>query len=232
MLTDKWSEEELDVIRELYPKLHKHPNPSAVWDQILSRLPGRSKFACQVRANRIGVVAKRPWSPEEDEKLRQRWPDCSASTILQHLPGRSWNAVRLRAKKLRIEGRWQGYVTMREAAEKIGYSTTTMYKIMAQMGVSAQVRAPRGKPRGAHRVVELDVLIEAVEKYHEMETPRQAARRCGLNGQLVARWVKEAGLRAPRPGSPMLLMPATLDRIIRERLKTWKPRPRKNHNGQ
>lgn len=135
----------------------------------------------------------------------------------------------MRAKRLGIEGRWQGYATLRVAAEKMGYSTTAMDKIMARMGVIPQVKGSRkSSRRGVHKVVELDVLVDAVEEYHKMETPKQAAQRWGLNGQLVARWVKESGLRTPRPGSPSIMLPTTLDAIIRTRIKTWKPRPRKN----
>lgn len=230
-----WTEAEEAVIREYYPKL-KRKNHAKVWAELLARVPGRSKFACQVRANRLGIVVKKPWTEEEDDGLRQRWSDCSASTILRYLPGRSWNAVLLRAKNLGLEGRWQGFMSLRVAANVAGYSVEGLQTILDVMHVPLQHKSAvtrSGKRSGVHKMVEYDEVVEAIENYNKLETPRQAGERWGVPGSQVAKWVLQAGLRAPKSGVVIRFPPETLDALIGEKKKTYKPRPRrKKKNGR
>lgn len=221
-----WTTEEEDVLRRLYPKLQKG-NSEKIWAKILKSLPGRSKYACQVRANRLRLVVKRPWTAQEDAIIRRRWAEGAATTMLRYLPGRTRLAIQYRAKRLGLEGRWQGYVSVREAAEITGFSHDGLISVLDTMQVAVQLKGVTKKnrvQRYPHRVVELEAAEEAVKNYLKLERPYQAAARWKLNQDLVCRWVREAKLRDPNARHALRLPPEDYDRIINERLKTWKPR--------
>ena len=99
----KWSTEEDDVIREHYPYMGTG---------VQSYLPGRTRDACQQRANLLGVVQqcysdrdmspKNKWSEEEDAILREHYP-VMGRRVAELLPHRSETSCYTRAYKLGVK---------------------------------------------------------------------------------------------------------------------------------
>lgn len=95
-----WTPAEDETILRLWP--------AAPWSEILSSLPGRSRYATQARASIIGARRQRRdrsrdsrnWTSAELEILRTHYPTASRSEIVSLLPGRSLNAIQFRAFRL------------------------------------------------------------------------------------------------------------------------------------
>ena len=99
----KWTAREDDIIRENYP---------IMGTSVQDYLPGRTKDACQQRANFLGVVQqeyadrqmnpKNKWSREEDAVLREYYPQLGRK-VVQYLPNRSETSCYTRAYKLGLK---------------------------------------------------------------------------------------------------------------------------------
>lgn len=231
MKSKPWTKEEERVIREFYPRIKKGKKGIVVWDELLKRLPGRTKESCQVRASRLRVSVRAQWTVKEDEFLLNSYADYSARALMTALPGRSWNSIRIRAVNLGIQDtRWQGYFSMKATADKLGFSEDGLERILDDMGVTIRTRSVSDKKgsKFQHKVIEWDAAEQAVTDWLKLETPRQAAARWGLQGNLVVRWVTAAGHVSAKKGRAVRLDPGIIDEIIKTRKKTWKPRPRKN----
>ena len=232
MKSKEWTKEEEEILQQHYPKLKSKRRPNEViWQELLAKLPGRSKFSCQVRASRLKASVKARWSSKEDMILQGIFSDTSARTIMAQLPGRSWEAILTRAKNLGLgDARWQGYLSMKATADRLGFSEQGMMRILEDMNVSLRIKAIDNK-KGAkyqHKMIEWDTAVEAATEWLARETPRMAAKRMGLSGNLVARWVGQAGYTSPKRGRAVRLRPEVINEVVESRLKTWKPRPRKN----
>ena len=99
----KWTAHEDSIIRENYPTMGT---------AVQSLLTGRTKDACQQRANFLGVTQreyanrqmnpKNKWSEEEDEILREYYPQMG-SRVAERLPNRSETSCYTRAYKLGLK---------------------------------------------------------------------------------------------------------------------------------
>ncbi|MCD8395992.1 MAG: hypothetical protein LUD12_02175, partial [Lachnospiraceae bacterium] len=90
--SDDWSEEEIHILREWY---------AAEGSNVITRLPGKSRNAVRLQANRLGLACKARWSEEEDAILRQYYPT-EGSAVSKRFTDRSRESVRIRALKLGI----------------------------------------------------------------------------------------------------------------------------------
>ena len=85
-----WTAREDDALRANYPR------HMAAWDGWAELLPGRSAYAIQQRASRLGLSTKRRrWTPEEVELVSEHYPRHGAAWDGwdELLPGRSRQAI-------------------------------------------------------------------------------------------------------------------------------------------
>lgn len=191
-----WTPAEDAILRARYKRLRRTSTRKAEAAALLRALPGRTRDAIANRAQKLGVTWRHAWTPAEDRTLRDLWPDTGARTIRQTLRGRSWTAIRARAFALGLGARWQGYVSIDAAATRLGYHSSLLHKILERYGVRVVLRGGKTEraSRFANRVVLLDDAREAVEKWERTETPQESARRYGVSGSQMRRWLRDAGL--------------------------------------
>jgi len=94
-----WAEREIVVLQREYPVLGS---------DIPKLLVNRSKDAIQEKARTLGikyrrtVSSHRKWAESDDEKLERIYPTAQKEEILKLFPNRSWDAISLRANKLKL----------------------------------------------------------------------------------------------------------------------------------
>ncbi len=112
----RWQDWERDVVRRDYDCTR------ASTDRIAERL-GVSFIAVKGQVAHMGLArktSKKPWSPEQDERLRELMPRHGPSKVAQ-LMHRSINSVVVRSKRLRIFCRYRdGWYTKQEVTEIFG----------------------------------------------------------------------------------------------------------------
>ena len=97
-----WTEEELDLLRSLYPVL----GPTKLAES--GRLPGRSAKALKLVAGKLGIsfrfkAGRMPrWTEEEELILRRLFPVEGAPGVHKRLPHRSRRAINHRARLLKL----------------------------------------------------------------------------------------------------------------------------------
>jgi len=95
MNQNKWSKEEIDILRENYPTLSR--------EEIEERLVNRSWHSIRCQASFYRIRRKqRIWKEEEVKVLRQHYPYESMNVLSELLPGRTSHAIELKAYYLRI----------------------------------------------------------------------------------------------------------------------------------
>ena len=95
MNQNKWSKEEIDILRENYPTLSR--------EEIEERLVNRSWHSIRCQASFYRIRRKqRMWKEEEVKVLRQHYPYESMNVLSELLPGRTSHAIELKAYYLRI----------------------------------------------------------------------------------------------------------------------------------
>lgn len=211
-----WTPADDEAVRALYP--------AAARDVVLAALPGRTWMATSVRARLLGVrrvaySGRKVWTPADDEALRAMWPEHVRKTICANL-GRSWAAVVHRAKVLGLVAdgvRWKGYLTVTKAARRTGYAPRTFLRILgayrehfaaiganeaAVAGIPAPSLTARNRPwlKHAHRMVDAQAALDAVEWWMAMEGAPQAAARLGLPYTTLVRRMEMAGVKVEKNG--------------------------------
>lgn len=117
----RWTEEELEIIRRDF----RHSRQSCIeLAERISRMSGDrvTNFAVRGQVAKMGICknGRKPWFPEEDEKLRELmgkyWPGLVAKKMK-----RSINSVVVRSKRLKISRSVRdSWFTKREACEILG----------------------------------------------------------------------------------------------------------------
>lgn len=193
-----WTKRELDILRERYPRLARKRTRARELAALMRLLPGRTKEAIEQRAAILGLTAKRAWTRREDTILIQLWPDTGPRTIARHLRGRSWVAIVTRATRLGLGKRWQGYVSLREAARIAGVDINSITKILTWGGVQIVKRggtySGAQRVRYPQRVVCPDEVRKCIARWVRSETPVDAANRYGVSHHTMRVWLREAGL--------------------------------------
>lgn len=106
-----WTEQELEILRRLYP--------IGNMAELLDALPGRTRASTQTKARDLGIrktnegrsrcmVGARAdvlyWTPDEDQMLRELWQTASIREVYRAFAGiRSPRSVRYRVEALRLK---------------------------------------------------------------------------------------------------------------------------------
>lgn len=226
----RWTSQEDAVLLKYHARLKSVLKRDDALEKLKALLPGRSRQMIFYRARKIGLRAKTRWTPEEDAVLRLKWAEGASGTIRKMLPGRSWNQIQARADRLGLEGRWQGFVAISDAADRMGFHLSTFTRIAEDMGVSVYSRVSRntgGSSRGKHRVVELDDVVEAVSRWLAMETARSASERTGVPESTIKAWIKSEGL-SKGSGVQVRMSKEDVDSLIEKHRAVWEKRRRDN----
>lgn len=177
-----WTEEEDAHVLKLYPIM----DATEVGKPI-----NRSRYGVICRFNLLMRGQARygaPWTAEEDNYLRSAWPDASARTLIAKLKPRTWNAIYYRAEVLGLRHlRLQGHVSLRAAAEHVGWTSAGLLTIIKTLHVAYK---KRGKQRFA---IELEDVEVAVKEWDRWETLHQACQRLHVDHKKMAELLKAAG---------------------------------------
>lgn len=228
---DSWTEEEDAVIRRLYPKIHavKPTARAALKKQLKKLLPNRSERSVALRAWKLGVRNSYYWTPEEEAILAEYWPDGGVRTLRERLPNRNWAGMRAHAKRMGLPERWQGYVTIRQAAKRLGYDRKTVLAALDAANVSTYLRGGRkamSTSKFRHRVVEWDEAQDAMLSWMAKASPMVAAEEAGVPYRTLLDWLRAAEIHTPRRGCPIRVDEDELAAIIAKRKPAWEKRCR------
>lgn len=182
----RWTPEELNALRRLYPRAARAAIEGAIarpWHSIVHK------------ANLLGVAREGiRWTRAEDVLLRSLWADCARRTLQERL-GRSWHAIELRALRLKLGRRWGGYMSLAEAAACAGYDYRSLLPILTaylkhwqalpsavreSLPTPTIVRSGKAFTRYKHRKIDAQAAVNAVEWWLSLESLVDAARRLGL----------------------------------------------------
>ena len=112
----KWTEEERDHVRNNYQGTHRSRDAIAATLNV-------STFAVAGQIAKMGIAKssdRRPWTSEEEDKLRELVPEHSPVRIAKKMR-RSVNAITVRIKRLGLHRRdHTGWFTMREVCDIVG----------------------------------------------------------------------------------------------------------------
>jgi predicted DNA-binding protein (UPF0251 family) len=167
------------------------------------------------------------WTEHEDAMLRIHWgtkPVANVASII----GRTPIATYLRAGKLGIgAGCPQGFEYLYTAAERHGVDTKTMRRILrwAHVHIWPASVHPGPKSTGRRHVVEPSDVDEAVSRWREHETPKQAADRTGYDQHTMRRILRTAIASGeipdtdPASGKHWLIHRDVVDALVAKRLR-------------
>lgn len=182
----------------------------------------------EVLAARPRAVPRTAWSEEELSILRFEWQFASKRELMWRLPGRSWAGIVQRAAALRLPfGVPEGFVSITDAAESLGFHVATLRSILAWAGVpvlrtyTGARKRQRSKLRSVVRWhVDLDRARSAVERWLSSETPESAARTRGLCGVTLRAWLLRAGLISRGTQGQRQRVPSdAIDRVVAEHMR-------------
>jgi hypothetical protein len=188
-----WTREEEDILRAKYPRC-RHAR------ELRRHLPGRTAVAIQEHGRRVlGLRTRRRWTNPERAALRKLWHDVGQRALRERLGGRPWTEIRREAKRLGLPmGIPQGYEFLTAAAERTGFSRSTLERMLAWAGVQVHRHYGwTGPVKFRQRYVEPEAVDEAVAKWLKTETPTALARRLGACGPQFAVVLRRAGLLPP-----------------------------------
>ncbi|NUP08412.1 MAG: hypothetical protein HOW73_20370 [Polyangiaceae bacterium] len=141
----------------------------------------------------------RRWSPADDKKLRLLWGAPIANVAVEL--GRTQRTVYWRARKLGLEcGAPQGWEYLTAAAERTGYDTGQLRRILRAAGARPQRSISRPDVVAKRRFNAVDPLDvdDAVAKWCRQETVEEAAARSAISGDTLRRLLLAAGHVPPR----------------------------------
>lgn len=217
----KWSDKEKEILQKLYPKVKARAASPGVWKRLEKALPNRSHGAIRAKAAKTLGSIRPHWSPKQDALLKKLWSDCSTRTICRAI-GRTWKAITMRAQKIGLEGRWQGYVTVAQAAKRLGYHHNTMTRLVEMSGIGVYSRVSNSDGhKFKHRVVEWDAILEYVTEHLAQETPSIASARTGVPASTINQWLTRAGMGAQRRGVQVRLPRKEMDALINKHKAEW-----------
>ena len=111
-----WTEEEREIVRQGYRQTHRSRR------ELAAKL-GVSEYSVAGQVFRMGLgkrTDRRPWTPDEDERLRELIPKKPVTSIAKILH-RSVNSVTVRTKRIQASRRVRdGWYTKREVCEGLG----------------------------------------------------------------------------------------------------------------
>lgn len=160
--------------------------------------------------------------------MRLEWGEVCPRVLMSKLPGRSWGAIFNHGINLGLpRGLPQGYVSLREAAVRLGLGGHVCVRRLAlRTGIVLRrhPHPPSLGPKYCPRMcVEWDAIREACERETaETETVHAAAEARGIPDPTLYRWLRDAGeLTMQRTGAQgrgtMRVASAVVDRVIADR---------------
>jgi hypothetical protein len=112
----KWTDEEREIVRRDYKGTHAS-------NREIARMLGVTEYQVRGQASRMGLgkrTDRRPWDPDQDERLRALIP-CYSVNYIANLMHRSVNSVVVRSKRLGLHRRnHDGWYTKLEVCEILG----------------------------------------------------------------------------------------------------------------
>ena len=173
-------------------------------------------------------MSGRRWTPAEDRKLLTMWGERSRRTVREALHPRTWDAIVDRVKVLGLPlgpAGMQGYETIKAATIRTGYDRRQLLRILSAHGVNPVRCRTSSVTQPRTLFVEVDAVDAAIAaEFAGFERVDDGARRHGLPGWLLLRWLRAAGEVPPAvPGKKPWhrVTPETVDRVVRER--GWLP---------
>lgn len=166
--------------------------------------PERTVTSLYHRARRLGLSRRRRWTPGDDLTLEALWGEgLRLSAIAKHI-GRTPTTTYWRAQKLGLPlGCPDGFEYLSHAAARTGFCTSQLWPILRAHGVKVRAALARtaAQPRSRrfHFVAPEDV-DRAVAAHLATETPEEAARRLGINGDRLRVRLARLGI-ANEPGT-------------------------------
>jgi hypothetical protein len=162
---------------------------------------GRSTVAVKKRAQALGLNLAPRWTADHDQELRSHWGELSVGQIAKTMK-RTAKTVYWRARKLQLPcGATQGLEFLTHAADRCGFDTATLRRILKDAGVRLQLSASRPcKAKRHYHVVDPDDVDRAVAAWCDSEIVNVAAKAHGVSCDTLRRWLTEAraaGLKVP-----------------------------------
>jgi hypothetical protein len=154
----------------------------------------------------------------EVAKLRDNWGITLGE--LSRIIGRSKQACYLKAMQLRLGSCPRGWETIAAAAKRCGFEHKTMRMILkyGEVPVHRLLSSRLKATRMPKRMVQPFEADEAVAKWMRAERPTTAARRHGISGVTLTKWLKEAGVERRVDSWFWWVDSAVIDRVVEERL--------------
>lgn len=182
-----WSQEDLRTLATVYA--------SGGIKAAICAFPTRSRSSLYHAAKRLGIQRRPRWTKREDQRLRTEWGSLSMNELARAF-GRPRDGIYVRAQQLGLPlGCPDGYEYLSRAAERCGYDSTQLRRILRWAGVHVRESYSRthGPHRSFHIVDPLDV-DDAVAAWHRTETLNGAARRYGCACETIARRLRRMGV--------------------------------------
>ncbi len=232
-----WSTDDEATLRRLYP--------SAPMTDVLAAFPRRTLGGVKKHARKLGLSRPQFWTPAEEARLREMWPDCARRTIERAI-GRDWDAIKQHASKLGLTAkrdgtgdasRWAGYVSATRAAEVAGVDAETFFRVVARYqehfkGIDPEARKALAAPalcaRGElldsrrHLVIDEMAARDAMAWWDSLESAPQAAARLGILYRRLNRHARKVlGVELPKGDRRPA---AWWDDLERRAVETWRAR--------
>ena len=159
----KWSDDERDIIRRDYKHTHKSRQ------ELAARL-GVTEYGVAGQISNMGIAKsddRRPWSPEEKEKLAKLIPQYCPRAIARMMH-RSLNSVVVMAKRINAPRRYrEGWFTKREVCEILAHDHKWLQRRIDSGALKATYHyeeRPTQKGMSAWHIEKAD-LVKFIRKY-------------------------------------------------------------------
>lgn len=161
------------------------------------------------------------WSEEDDALLRRLWDGEHSMEEVAHELGRSDLSVYWRVRKLGLPcGCPQGYEYLTAAAERTGFTTQQLRKLLAKAHVPIHESITRMKEKRKrwHHFVAPDAVDGVIAKWAQTEVVNAAAGARGMIAPTLQQWLLDAGYKPPRKKKAHWRLPSSvIDKVVNAR---------------
>ncbi len=95
MTYKKWTFEEVELLKNLYPKFRVK--------NIVNNFPYRNADTIVIKALSLGLPSAKLWKIKENDLLKKYFSESSEEQLLKFLQGRSWKAVMAQGERLGLK---------------------------------------------------------------------------------------------------------------------------------
>lgn len=140
-------------------------------------------------------MKRRPWEPAELKRLFWLWGQETPRTVAKALD-RSENAVRVKAKRMRLKTRSDDQLSVEAAAERLGVAPPVVKRVCREMRVMLKViPTARGGAILRHRRLSFEALRKAYLQWLERKTMSEWGAEFGLSSSTTCRAAAKAGVK-------------------------------------